>query len=526
MKADIIVLAHIIIVCYPLLFFSPCRISSLLLSIHNIIRSHVCWHVYGLLYRSDRDYNEAIKAYKQALRIDSDNLQILRDLSMLQIQMRDLHGFMETRQTLLTLKSNGKPNWLAFALARHMTGDLRGAISVIDIYLGTLTEGSPELDPGFESGELALYRNSLLAEIPNNYEEALKHLEECEKVVVDRGSWLISKAKYQLGMGDFDAAHTTIMSMYARGMTDDFLIHSLYMLSILKLNDKKLIDDTMRLKGTRSLASFLPLTKEQKQKLLTAYRDELAPLYPKSYAVQRIPLVLVPNDELAAALDPFCRKDLTKGVPSLCSELSCFFLMEKEGVLVKAEDPADIKSHPIFAIVVKLVDSYITSLESCSKFAASDEKEEAPSTLLWAMYLRGGLYELEGEYTKGVAVLDKCLEHTPTAVDVYELKARMLKAAGDVKAAVEALDLGRDLDRQDRYINNQTTRYMLMAGMEDVALERISMFTRHEGNPEQNLFDMQCSWYELELAACLRRKEHWGRSLKKYCKCISWLRLS
>jgi hypothetical protein len=27
--------------------------------------SHVCWHVYGLLYRSDRDYKEAIKCYKQ-----------------------------------------------------------------------------------------------------------------------------------------------------------------------------------------------------------------------------------------------------------------------------------------------------------------------------------------------------------------------------------------------------------------------------------------------------------------------------
>ena len=457
-------------------------------------RSHVCWHVYGLLYRSDRDYNEAIKAYKQALRIDSDNLQILRDLSMLQIQMRDLHGFMETRQALLTLKSNGKPNWLAFALARHMTGDLRGAISVIDIYLGTLTEGSPELDRGFESGELALYRNSLLAEIPNNYEEALKHLDECEKVVVDRGSWLTAKAKYQLILGDFDAAHESILSLFERGMTDDFLIHSLYMLCVLKLNEDKLVKDALRLKGTRSLASFLPLTKEQQQTLRAAYKDELAPLYPKSYAVQRIPLALMEPDELPAALDPFCRKDLTKGVPSLCSELSCFFLVERNGVLVKAEDPVDIKGHPKFHGIVKMVDGYIESLQSCLKFAPSDESEEAPSTLLWAMYLRAGLYELEGEYEKGVAMLDKCLEHTPTAVDVYELKARMLRAAGDVKAAVEALDLGRDLDRQDRYINNQTTRYMLMAGMETEALQRISMFTRHEGNPEQNLFDMQCSW--------------------------------
>jgi peptide alpha-N-acetyltransferase len=59
---------------------------------------------------------------------------------------------------------------------------------------------------------------------------------------------------------------------------------------------------------------------------------------------------------------------------------------------------------------------------------------------------------------------------------------------------------------------------MLEAGMEKDALDRIAMFTKHEGNPEVNLFDMQCSWYELGLAACHERKKDWGRALKKYCK--------
>ena len=100
--------------------------------------------------------------------------------------MRDLSGFVVTRHNILNLKSNGKINWLAFALAKHLTGDLRGAISVIDIYLGTLGEGAPELSRGFEASELELYRNRILSEIPNNYKEALDHLIECENVVVDR----------------------------------------------------------------------------------------------------------------------------------------------------------------------------------------------------------------------------------------------------------------------------------------------------------------------------------------------------
>jgi tetratricopeptide (TPR) repeat protein len=59
----------------------------------NDIKSHVCWHVYGLLQRSDKKYEEAIKCYRNALKWDHENVQILRDLSLLQIQMRDIEGF-------------------------------------------------------------------------------------------------------------------------------------------------------------------------------------------------------------------------------------------------------------------------------------------------------------------------------------------------------------------------------------------------------------------------------------------------
>lgn len=36
----------------------------------NDLKSHVCWHVYGLLQRSDKKYDEAIKCYRNALRWD------------------------------------------------------------------------------------------------------------------------------------------------------------------------------------------------------------------------------------------------------------------------------------------------------------------------------------------------------------------------------------------------------------------------------------------------------------------------
>ena len=68
------------------------------------LKSHVCWHVFGLVQRSDKKYDEAMKAYKRALLIESDNLQILRDLALLQIQMRDLEGYRVSVSLFLVLK--------------------------------------------------------------------------------------------------------------------------------------------------------------------------------------------------------------------------------------------------------------------------------------------------------------------------------------------------------------------------------------------------------------------------------------
>ena len=474
--------------------------------------------MYGLLHRADREYNESIKAYKQALRIDSENLQILRDLSLLQVQMRDLSGFVKTRNTILSLKSNQKINWLTYAVAKHLNGDLEGAVSVIDIYIGTVPEDSDELKRGYESSELAMYKNRLLSEMPDNLKAALDHLGECKKVVVDETAWLMTKGTYQLRLGSYEDAQQTFMSLLDRGLTEDYRVHSGYMCALLEVDDET-CQAAAKLKGTRTLATMKPLTGDQRQALLKTYQGNLAERFPRSAAVRRIPLTLLEGEELKAAIDAYCRKGLSKGVPSLGCDLSALLLVKQEGKFVPATDPVDVRAHSTTAMVADLVDAYIASLSTDSKFP-NGESSESPSTIMWAWYLRSYLHEICGEYSAALAMVDKAIEHTPTGVDLYELKARILKASGDIEAAAGCLDVGRDLDKQDRYINNQTTKYMLQANKAEVALERISLFVKHEGNPEQMLSDMQCSWYELELAECLRRKSEWGKSLKKFTSVV------
>lgn len=34
------------------------------------LSSHICWHVYGLVHKQDKNYEEALKCYTQALKFD------------------------------------------------------------------------------------------------------------------------------------------------------------------------------------------------------------------------------------------------------------------------------------------------------------------------------------------------------------------------------------------------------------------------------------------------------------------------
>lgn len=80
-------------------------------ALKHAMKSHVCWHVYGLLYRSVKNYEEAIKAYKFALRLDPDSAQIQRDLALLQVQMRDYPGYVQSRKAMLQARPGFRQNW-------------------------------------------------------------------------------------------------------------------------------------------------------------------------------------------------------------------------------------------------------------------------------------------------------------------------------------------------------------------------------------------------------------------------------
>uniref|UniRef100_A0A7N4P6Q3 N-alpha-acetyltransferase 16, NatA auxiliary subunit n=1 Tax=Sarcophilus harrisii TaxID=9305 RepID=A0A7N4P6Q3_SARHA len=151
--------------------------------LRNDVKSHVCWHVYGLLQRSDKKYDEAIKCYRNALKLDKDNLQILRDLSMLQIQMRDLEGYRETRYQLLQLRPTQRASWIGYAIAYHLLKDYDMALKLLEEFRKTQQVPPNKID--YEYSELILYQNQVMREA-DLFQESLEHIETYENQICDK----------------------------------------------------------------------------------------------------------------------------------------------------------------------------------------------------------------------------------------------------------------------------------------------------------------------------------------------------
>jgi len=177
------------------------------------MRSHVCWHVYGLLWRADKNFDEAIKAYKMALRFDPESQQILRDLALLQIQMRDYPGYVESRKTMVVSKPQVRQNWTGLAIAHHLNGDLAEAEKVLTKYEETVKGSASRAD--LENSEAILYKNYVIAEM-GDYQRALDDLESISRLASDRVAVMEARAEYSLKLGKKEEAEKSLRNLVDR----------------------------------------------------------------------------------------------------------------------------------------------------------------------------------------------------------------------------------------------------------------------------------------------------------------------
>uniref|UniRef100_A0A5F9CJF2 N-alpha-acetyltransferase 16, NatA auxiliary subunit n=1 Tax=Oryctolagus cuniculus TaxID=9986 RepID=A0A5F9CJF2_RABIT len=418
--------------------------------LRNDVKSHVCWHVYGLLQRSDKKYDEAIKCYRNALKLDKDNLQILRDLSLLQIQMRDLEGYRETRYQLLQLRPTQRASWVGYAIAYHLLKDYDMALKLLEEF--RQTQQIPPNKVDYEYSELILYQNQVMREA-DLFQQSLEHIEMYEKQVCDKLLVEEIKGEILLKLGRLNEASEVFKNLIDRNAENWCYYEGL--------------EKALQLS---SLGPFLPHgTLEERLQIY----EEISKQHPRAISPRRLPLNLVPGEKFKELMDKFLRVNFSKGCPPLFTTLkSLYYNAEK------------------VSIIQELVTNYEASLKTCEFFSPYENGEkEPPTTLLWVQYFLAQHFDKLGQHSLALDYINAAIASTPTLIELFYMKAKIYKHIGNLKEAAKWMDEAQSLDTADRFINSKCAKYMLRANMIKEAEEMCSKFTRHFFEITDDQFD-------------------------------------
>ncbi|KAK4507711.1 hypothetical protein PRZ48_001446 [Zasmidium cellare] len=461
------------------------------LALKNSMKSHICWHVYGLLYRSVKNYEEAIKAYRFALKLDPESQQIQRDLALLQVQMRDYAGFVQSRNTMLQARPQLRQNWTALAVALHLNGELDKAENVLHRYEETLKQPPPKSD--IEHAEAVLYKNTVIAE-QGDVQRALEQLESISKSALDRTAVMELRADYLLRLEKKEEAEKAWRALLDRNAE--------------KRSYYEGLEKALGLDRSKS---------EDQEKLREVYQS-YADKSQRIDAARRIPLDFLQGDAFRNHADGYLRRMFNKGVPSTFANVKQLYL-----------EPEKLST------IQSLVEGYANEepqanggAEKSEANGSTDGSHKVNGTNKandWALSVNYFLaqhynYHLSRDLEKARKYIDKAISLNTSKTDyTYHMsRARVLKHQGDIDGASKAMNEAREMDLKDRYINTKCAKYQLRNDENEVAVNTMGLFTRKEavGGPLGDLLDMQCVWYITEDGESNLRQGKYSLALKRF----------
>eukprot|EP00795_Rhopilema_esculentum_P000514 gene514-10194_t len=420
------------------------------------------------LGRKEEAYNYVRRGLKNDLK-SHDNIQILRDLSLLQIQMRDLDGFRDTRYKLLKLRPVQRQSWIGYSVSYFLLGGYDMAYSIMDEFRKTqYPENQVKTSHDFEHSEMLLYQNMILRE-SGKKKEALQHLNDYSKFITDKLQVKELQASLHMELDQLKEAEEIYRGLLKRNPENWFYYRK--------------IEECLKLDS-----------EEDRWKLCLEYSKR----YPSTEAPKRIPLNFTTGESLKTLADSYLRKALRKGVPSLFVNMRTLY-----GDKSKVE------------ILENLLSSYEKNLTLHNSFEECGEVKEDPSVLLWTYFFIAQHHDQLRRTDLALEYIDKVLQHTPTLIEGYMVKAKIFKHAGCIDEAMKWIDEGRTLDTADRYVNSKCAKYLLRANQVKKAEEICGLFTREGASPADNLDEMQCMWFQTECALAHKRTRNIGEALKK-----------
>ncbi|TSO15269.1 N-alpha-acetyltransferase 15, NatA auxiliary subunit [Bagarius yarrelli] len=392
----------------------------------------------------------------------------------------------ETRYHLLQLRPAQRASWIGYAIAYHLLQDYEMAAKIVEEFRKTqqaccndthtrkqlqlkLSQDTSPDKVDYEYSELLLYQNQVLREA-GLFKEAFDHLISYEKQICDK--LVVAETRGELFLKLDQSSEATEVYRHLQERNPENWSYYQGLESALK-----------------------PGSVEERLKI---YEDVWVK-FPKSLVPRRLPLTFLTGEKFRDCLDHYLRVNFSKGCPPLFTTLKSLY-----------------SDNETVSVIEQMVLSYETSLKSCKMFNQNDDgKTEPPTTLLWVQYFLAQHFDHIGQHAVALEYINTAIESTPTLIELFLIKAKIYKHAGNIQEAARWMDEAQTLDTADRFINSKCAKYLLKAGLIKEAEEMCSKFTREGTSVVENLNEMQCMWFQTECALAYKAMNKYGEALKK-----------
>ncbi|XDT39134.1 TPR repeat region circular profile [Nakaseomyces glabratus] len=433
-------------------------IENAVSKINGTTASAMCCHILGIYMRNIKDYHKSILWFQASLENGSNNYQIYRDLATLYSQVNDHKKALIARKAYWETYMGYRANWTALAVSQDINGERQQAINTLSQF-EKIASGKISEAEKYEHNECLMYKNDIMyrnaGSNADKLQKVLNHLTDVEKDIFDKYAVLERKASIYMKMGNMKDASIMYRTLIKRN-PDNFKYYNLLEVSL----------------GIRG-----------DNRLRKALYEKLEKFYPNCDPPRYIPLTFIQDEtELSKKLEQYIHPMLKRGVPATFGSLKNLYRSRGDKVIVPIE---------------KIALEYLKNID--------ERKEQIP--YIWTCYFLSQHYLYLKDFTQAQSYIDKAMDHTPTMVEFYIQKARILKHLGLLDSASDTLEEARKLDLQDRFINCKSVKYLLRANKIDEAVEVASLFTKNEDsvNGLKDLHLVEASWFIVELGEAYQR---------------------
>ena len=423
-------------------------------------KSAVAWHFYAIFHKESGNYSQAMKSYNKALNFSPTNINIIRDLSYMQLYLKQIDSFVETCKLGVDNKPGLIINWVELAFAYTLVKNYRNALTVLNSAekLGKDTLKKNDIH------ELKIF-NAMIQSLDGKYEEAMNYLIHFKNELIDKPlvySMIINNAvkakKYKIGLDYCEKA--------LKLNPDNIELIINYF--IMKINETDFHPKTYN--------DLLNIPENYKYlKLLSEILSQLKNNYPKSKILSNLELAFAQNEEFEQKFENYFIKQLEITIPSFFINIKFIY---------------QLQPHKI-PIIQKILDKYLSNIKTNSKV---NDNLNLPIHISWVYFYASQHYLFLCDLEQAIDYINLAIDITPSVIEFYMVMAKIFKHAYMKNNCFWAYDKARQLDLGDRYLNAKAAKIHIRNG--DIK-ENLELMKEFVNDPliEENIKYIETLWY-------------------------------